>query len=103
MTILIHMLTGIHNNNTIGVMLIPYKAKSMAIMLDMIIWKKEDNGLSFTYEVMVVLAPTNFKPLTNLEQYDGLTNPQKHSKDSELLHYSLMLRMLLYVMPFLLL
>ena len=37
MTILVHKPTGIQNNKTIGLMLIPYKAKSMAIILDMTI------------------------------------------------------------------
>ena len=75
MTILIHMLTSIPKNKMIGAMLILHKSTPMATMLDMTIQREGDDGHPFIFEVMVVFILASFKPLTNLEQYNGLIDP----------------------------
>ena len=37
--------------------------------------QEEDDGHPFTYDVMAVPVPFSFKPLANLDAYDGSTNP----------------------------
>ena len=40
--------------------------------------EEEYDGHPFTFEVMEVPVTSNFKPLTNLEQYNRLIDPQVH-------------------------
>ena len=62
--------------------------------------EKEDDGHPFTFEVMEVLIPLNFRPPTNLEQFKDQSIHKSTSKNLKLLYYFLALLMQLCVMFF---
>ena len=73
MTITIPMPIGIYDNK--GKLSILFQGYLYGYNFRYDHLKEVDDGYPFTYEVMAILVLAIFKPLANLEQYDGSTDP----------------------------